>query len=74
MKLSQLKQGESGIVGEISEKCNIRERLWDMGLVRGTETVMLYSAPFGGPVEIALRGYRLVLRREDAANVDVVRR
>ena len=71
MKLSKLKRGQSGIVKGIDENCKIRERLWDMGLVNGTKVMMLHSAPFFGPLEIVLRGYCLVLRREDADCVEV---
>lgn len=71
MKLSKLKPGQSGIIKSVDENCKIRERLWDMGLVSGTKVTMLHSAPFFGPLEIVLRGYHLVLRREDADRVEL---
>lgn len=71
MKLSKLKRGQSGIIKGIDEKCKIRERLWDMGLVGGTKVTMLHCAPFHGPLEITLRGYRLVLRRDDADCIEI---
>lgn len=73
MKLSDLKAGESGIITDIDVTCPIRERMWDMGLVEGTEVTLLRSAPFRGPIEIALRGYHLVLRRVDGEKVNTVR-
>jgi ferrous iron transport protein A len=50
-----------------------RPRLADLGLVAGTPLEVLRQAPLGGPIEIELRGYRLVLRRSEAATVCVTR-
>lgn len=72
MKLTDLNSGESGNITYIDENCPIRERMWDMGLVKGTKVTLLRSAPFKGPVEIVLRGYHLVLRREDGDKVNIV--
>lgn len=49
----------------------LRRRLADLGLVAGTSLEVLRRAPFGGPIEIELRGYRLVLRCSEAATICV---
>lgn len=49
----------------------LARRLADMGLWPGTAVEVLRSAPFGDPVQYALRGYRLALRRSEAARVVV---
>lgn len=49
----------------------LRQRLADLGLVGGTALEVLRCAPLGGPIEIELRGYRLVLRRSEAAAICV---
>lgn len=49
----------------------LRQRLADLGLVGGTALRVLRRAPLGGPMEIELRGYRLVLRRGEAAAICV---
>lgn len=43
------------------------QRFEELGLTQGTEFRVVKIAPFGDPVEIDLRGYRLCLRRRDAA-------
>ncbi len=43
-------------------------RLFEMGLVPGTVVRVTRRAPFGGPLEVAVRGTRLVLRRADAGS------
>lgn len=49
----------------------LARRLVDHGLWRGTLVELLTSAPLGDPMLFSLRGYRLALRREEAARVMV---
>lgn len=44
-------------------------RLLEMGLTPGTLVRLLGRAPFGDPLEIEVRGYRLSIRRAEAARV-----
>ena len=44
-----------------------RNRLLSMGLTPGTAFEVVRPAPLGDPVEILLRGFRLSLRRDEAA-------
>lgn len=46
-----------------------RNRLLSLGLTPGTEIAVAHIAPLGDPVEIVVRGFRLSLRREEAAGV-----
>ena len=46
-------------------------RLMEMGLVPGVELTVLGVAPLGDPLELELRGYRLSLRKSEAARVEV---
>ena len=42
----------------------LTRRLGELGFVPGTEVQLVRRAPFGDPIEIELRGYRVCLRRE----------
>ena len=44
-----------------------RNRLLSMGLTPGTEFTVARDAPLGDPVQINLRGFRLSVRRAEAA-------
>lgn len=69
--LNQLRPGQAGRIVRVSGRTAIRRRLLEMGLVRG-ETIMVERvAPLGDPVEFAIKGYHLSLRRQDAANIEV---
>lgn len=46
-------------------------RLMEMGLVPGTELRVLGLAPLGDPLEIEVRGYRLSIRKSEAARVQL---
>ena len=67
--LSQLSVGEKGIVAAVIGKGAIRRRLLDMGITPSTELYVRKKAPLGDPIEIALRGYELTLRKTEAARV-----
>ncbi len=47
------------------------KRLMSLGLTPGTEFRLLKVAPLGDPIEIEVRGFRLSLRRNEAACLEV---
>ncbi|MBX6314459.1 MAG: ferrous iron transport protein A [Isosphaeraceae bacterium] len=48
-------------------------RLLEMGLTPGVEVRIVGTAPWGDPLELDVRNYRLSLRRSEAALVEVER-
>jgi Fe2+ transport system protein FeoA len=42
-----------------------------MGLTPGTRVRLLGTAPLGDPLELELRGYRLSVRKSEAARVEL---
>lgn len=71
--LSQLNVGEKGVIAKVNGEGAIRRRLFDMGLTPGAEVYLRKKAPLGDPIEIALRGYELTLRKAEAAHVEIER-
>ena len=69
--LSQLQIGEKGVVVSVNGEGAIRRRLFDMGITPGAEVYLRKKAPLGDPIEIALRGYELTLRKAEAAHVEI---
>ena len=69
--LSQLSIGEKGIVATVNGEGAIRRRLFDMGITPGAEVYLRKKAPLGDPIEIAIRGYELTLRKAEAAHVEI---
>ncbi|MBU2620732.1 MAG: ferrous iron transport protein A [Proteobacteria bacterium] len=73
MLLSEMKQGEKGVVVRIAGKGALRRRLLEMGVVKGTEVFVEKYAPLKDPVELVLKGFHLSLRVEEAAQITVER-
>ena len=73
LPLTELKDGESGTITSIRVNQDLRRhgrrgrgwglerRLLDMGLTPGITVKVVKSAPFNGPLEVLVRGSRLVL-------------
>jgi len=70
--LSELKPGEKGVISKVLGDSEVRRRLLDMGLTRGTEITVVRRAPLGDPVEFLLKGYNLSLRKRESENVYVL--
>lgn len=70
--LSHLSVGQTGIVRLIDAAGEIKRRLMDMGITRGTSVYVQKLAPLGDPMELHLRGYALSLRKIDAEKIKVV--
>ncbi len=65
--LDQLAIGENAIVVAVHGKGAVKRRLMDMGVTKNVRITVRKSAPLGDPLEITLRGYELMLRKEEAA-------
>jgi ferrous iron transport protein A len=65
-KLSELLQGESGIIHAF-EKDEIYLKLMEMGCVPGEEVTVDAIAPLGDPISIRISGYLLSMRKEEAS-------
>jgi len=68
---AQRVRGSRGQVLHVDGVDEIGLRLMEMGLVPGTEFTLLGAAPLGDPLELEVRGYRLSLRKSEAARVEV---
>jgi ferrous iron transport protein A len=70
--LAEVTVGQRGQVTGIEGTDEVSLRLLEMGLTPGVEFRLLGFAPLGDPIEIEVRGYRLSLRKSEAARVSVV--
>jgi ferrous iron transport protein A len=74
ISLDRLPGGGRGIVRSIGGTTTpLRQRLMELGITIGSQVEVIRKAPFGGPIEISVRGYRLSLRRSEALLVLVDR-
>ncbi len=73
MTLKDLKPGEAGKVTGIGEKGPGRRRIMDMGVTPGAVVKVIKVAPLGDPIEVNIRGYELSLRKDEAAQIEVIK-
>jgi Fe2+ transport system protein FeoA len=71
MKLSELKEGQRANVVRVGGQGPFRQRLLEMGFLRGTEVYVEKYAPLKDPIELILKGYHVSLRVEEASRVEV---
>ena len=71
MTLRDVGIGETVRITDIALTGTIRQRVMDMGITPGTLVTVRREAPLGDPIEIAVRGYALAMRKEDAAHIEV---
>lgn len=70
MTLADLKKvGQSARIIEITGDDATAMRLMEMGLTDGEAIAVVGFAPLGDPIEFAVRGYRISLRKSEAARV-----
>jgi len=69
--LSELSPGQCGRIATVGGRAEVRHRLIEMGLTRGTVVRLVRVAPLGDPVELQVRGYRLSVRKAEVASVTV---
>ena len=71
MRLSDLKQGQTGIIRQVGGGGQLRQHFLDMGLIQGTEITYIKAAPMGDPIEYRIWGYELTLRKDDGAKIEI---
>jgi ferrous iron transport protein A len=70
-RLCDIAVGKRAKVCQISGEDEVSLRLLEMGLTPGTEVLVVGQAPLGDPLELEVRGYRLSLRKSEAARVEI---
>jgi Fe2+ transport system protein FeoA len=71
MLLSELEEGQTGIIVRVGGSGALRRRVLEMGLTKGSEIYVEKYAPMKDPLELIIKGYHISLRVEEAANINV---
>ena len=67
---SQLKPGDRArVTGYADLPENYRRQLLSLGMTPGVEFRVQHVAPLGDPLQVMVRGFRLSLRRHEAAGI-----
>lgn len=71
MTLREVKVGDTVKIVRIGGSGQVKRRVMDMGLTKGTEVAVRRIAPLGDPIELTVRGYELSIRKDEASVIEV---
>ena len=69
--LKNISPGQTVTVTRISGLKAVKRHIMDMGITTGTAITVCKTAPLGDPLEVNIRGYKLAIRKDDAAMIEV---
>jgi ferrous iron transport protein A len=70
MNLSQIKFGEVATITKVRGDL-LALKLFEMGVLPGEEVALENVAPFGDPIAVRVGEYKLCLRLQDAAHIEI---
>ncbi len=71
MRLSMLLPRDHFVIHAVKVGREVGRRLADMGFTEGTPGVVIRRGAMGGPMQVRIRGYDLLIRKDEAAEVEV---
>ena len=69
--LSNLKKGETCKIKHIIAQNQIKQRLYDIGMIPGTTVKCLQKSMFGDPTAYLVRGTVIALRKQNSSKIFV---
>ncbi len=72
MLLSELQNSEYGIISKVRGRGAFRKRIIEMGFIKGKKVTVIKNAPLRDPIEYAIMGYEVSLRRSEANLIEIV--
>lgn len=72
MRLTELKQGEKGMITSFFS-ADLELKLMEMGCIPGEQVMVEQIAPLGDPISIRVSGYLLSLRKSEANEIIIER-
>lgn len=69
--ITEIRKGLKFSIKRIELPQELRDKLYELGLIPGQEIKILQDAPLGGPVKIRVGDYCLALRKREAQGIIV---
>ena len=63
--------GKTVVVEYLNCSGNIRRRLLDLGIIKGTKIKPIFKSPSGDPTAFEVRGTVLAIRKENCKDINV---
>lgn len=71
MRLSDMKEGQTGRIVSVGGEMRLRRRIIEMGITRGARFHIEKYAPLRDPLELVVKGTHVSLRVKEAAEIKV---
>lgn len=71
MNSTDMKRGQKAIIRSIKRGTGIERKMFEIGIIRGTEIQLLEKHPFRGPLLFQVGPARIVLGRGLAASLEI---
>jgi len=72
ISLSQAKTGDSCLVMAIDpQPAGLRTRLYSLGIIPGSQVIVLRLAPLGDPIQLRVGGSFISIRKSEARAISV---
>ena len=68
-RLEKIDIGQKALVIGVNIKGNLRRRLFDLGLINGTQIKCLGKSPFGDPIAFLIKDSVIAIRTDDCKNI-----
>jgi len=69
MNLYELPLNMVGIIDDLKCNGNMRRRMLDLGLIKGTKIIPVFKSPSGDPIAYEIRRTLIALRKEDSSMI-----
>lgn len=69
--LDKIPTGEFAVVISVETQDSLKQRLYDIGLIKGTRIKVVHQSPSGNPRAYLVRGAVIALRNFDAEKIFV---
>ncbi|WP_265821300.1 FeoA family protein [Geovibrio ferrireducens] len=71
LTLSEMKTNEKARIKNYSAKGLLKQKLYNMGFIPGSEILMVRTAPLMDPIEVMVQNYFVTIRKEEAGIIEV---
>lgn len=71
MNLYELPINSIGIIDNLNCNGNIRRRLLDLGIVKGSKITPVFKSPSGDPTAFEIRKTLIAIRKEDSCLINL---
>lgn len=73
MKLNELELNTSAKINKLHCTGDIKRRLLDLGITKGTTITPIFKSPLNNPIAYEVRGAIFAIRNEDSKYIEVIK-